>query len=255
VAAHPADDHASGALRAAHTAEAVRRRLRSPHHSYLRDFVYGAVDGTVTTFAVAAGAIGANLRSSVVIILGVANLIADGFSMAVSNFLATRSDRQRRERAGRDEERHITIFPEGEREEIRQIYAAKGFSGDELERVVDVITADRARWIETMLQEELGFPAETADPYRAAASTFVAFLLVGFIPLVAFVVRAMVPGTFDDPFVWSSALTAITFFGIGTLKAPFVDERWWRSGLETLAIGGFAAALAYAVGAAIGGIV
>lgn len=243
------------AHRAEHTPDAIRRRLGTQRHSYLRDFVYGAVDGTVTTFAVAAGSVGAGLRSTIVIILGLANLIADGFSMAASNFLATRSDRQRRDQARRDEEHHIVAFPEGEREEIRQIYSAKGFEGEELERVVEVITADRARWVETMLSEELGFPTEPPDALRAAAATFVAFVSVGFVPLFAFVARTWLPDVFDAAFTWSAVLTGITFFAIGALKGRFVDARWWRSGAETLAVGGVAAVLAYVVGAAIGSVV
>ena len=67
--------------------------------------------------------------------------------------------------------------------------------------------------------------------------------------------RAIVPGTFEEPFAWSAVLTAFTFFGIGALKGRFVDAPWWRSGVETFAVGGVAAALAYVVGAAIGGVV
>src|ERR1044072_7380007 len=140
-----------------HTAEAVRRRLAAPPPvSYLRDFVYGAIDGTVTTFAVVAGVEGASLSATVVIILGIANLVADGFSMAVSTFLGSRAEAQQRERARCEEQRQIELVPEGEREEIRQLFAAKGFAGDELERIVEVITSDRDVWGAAMMSEELG---------------------------------------------------------------------------------------------------
>jgi VIT1/CCC1 family predicted Fe2+/Mn2+ transporter len=238
-----------------HTPEAVRARLEdAPAASYLRDFVYGAVDGAVTTFAVVAGVAGAELDETVIIILGFANLIADGFSMAASNFLGSRAERQQRERARRDEERQIHADPEGEREEIRQIFAAKGFEGEDLERVVEVITSDSKLWTDTMMSEELGFGATEPDEKRAALATFVAFVVVGFVPLLVFVVDQLISGRIDGAFAWSAILTGVAFFVVGAMKARFVDQRWWRSGLETLAIGGSAAVLAYAAGALLQGV-
>lgn len=235
-------------LRSQHTSDAISARLRGPQTRYLRDFIYGAVDGIVTTFAVVAGAAGAGLESRVVIILGVANLIADGFSMSVSNYSGTRAERQQRERARREEAEHIALMPEGEREEIRQIYAAKGLSGDTLEAVVQAITADRERWLETMLTEELGYPPNGGSPLRAAVMTFVAFVAFGALPLVVFVFQSVSGVDVELPYTWSAILTGIAFFAVGTLKARFVDQAWWRAGLETLTIGGAAALLAYLVG-------
>jgi VIT1/CCC1 family predicted Fe2+/Mn2+ transporter len=243
-------------LRRDHSPEAIGRRLSEPPAAtYLRDFIYGAIDGAVTTFAIVAGAAGASLGNTVVVILGVANLFADGFSMAVSNFLGARAEREQRDRARRDEEQHITLVPEGEREEVRQLFAAKGFSGDELEHVVDVITADRDRWIDTMMTEELGYGTDSGNPIRAAASTFAAFVAVGAVPLAVFVVNAISPGTVARPFLWSGVLTAVAFFAVGGMKARVVAGRWWRGGLETLLVGGAAAAVAYAIGVALEGIV
>ena len=237
-------------LQAAHVPAMVRKRLRDkPAPSYLQDFIYGAVDGAVTTFAVVAGVEGAGLQEKVVIILGAANLLADGFSMAISNFLGSRAERQRRERARREEELQIRVVPEGEREEIRQIFAAKGFEGRDLERVVDVITSDTELWTETMMSEELGFGSSAPNEFRAAAATMVAFLAIGFLPLVVFVYDLAAVGQVDHAFRWSALMTGVAFFVVGALKSRFVDQSWWRSGLETLVVGGVAAALAYATGA------
>ena len=149
-----------------HSPRAIRERLLRPQgQNHLRDFIYGGIDGAVTTFAVVAGVAGAGLSATVVIILGVANLIADGFSMAVSNFAATRSEMQQRALARAEEERQILELPEGEREEIRQIFSLKGFSGENLDRVVEVITDNPRVWVDTMMLEERGYGTAREEPW------------------------------------------------------------------------------------------
>ena len=242
-------------LAAAHTPEAVKARLEAgPSHSDLRDFIFGAIDGTVTTFAVVSGVSGAGLSAGVLIILGVANLIADGFSMGISNFLGTQAERQQRARTRSEEEYHVKVFPEGEKEEIRQIFASKGFSGADLERVVEVITSDNDRWVTTMLREEHGLPAVEVSPWRAGLVTYLGFMIAGLLPLLPFIYQALVPGGLPQPLFWSIALAGLVFFTIGALKSLYVEQHWYWAGLEILAIGGVAAGLAYLVGAALKGI-
>jgi VIT1/CCC1 family predicted Fe2+/Mn2+ transporter len=148
----------------AHTPEAVSARLRAvPDHRYLRDLVYGAVDGTVTTFAVVSGVAGPNLPGRI-IFLGIANVVADGFSMAAGNFLVARADSQVAHRARQMEERHVDAVPV------------------------------------------------------------------------------------------SAAMTASVFFGIGTLKSRFVNQPWYRGGLEVLGVGGGAALLAFLFGLMLRGL-
>lgn len=250
-----ADPDAVGRLRREHTPAAVADRLaRQPDHSYLRDFVYGAIDGTVTTFAVVAGVAGAGLRSSVVIILGVANLIADGFSMATSNFLGARTERQQHDRARADEQHQIALYPEGEREEIRQILAAKGLTGRTLDEAVDAVTSDVERWVDVMVTDELGLAPQLPNAPRAASTTFVAFVAVGLLPLLPFIVTSLLPRATAQPFSWSAAMTAAAFFVVGAVKGRLVEQQPLRSGLEVLAVGGAAAVLAYVAGAVLGGL-
>jgi VIT1/CCC1 family predicted Fe2+/Mn2+ transporter len=240
---------ASESLVPDHTPEAVAQRLSGgPSHSVLRDLVYGAIDGTVTTFAVVAGVAGASLGASVVIILGIANLVADGFSMAVSNFLGVRSEEQRRARVRAEEQRHIALVPEGEREELRQLLAAWELPDDLREQVVAHVSASEDRWVELMVQWEHGFPSQPPNPWRAAAATFGAFVVVGFVPLAPFVADELPGVSVADPFAWSIAATAVTFVAVGVARGTAVALPRWRTALETLLVGGAAAALAYGAG-------
>lgn len=233
-------------LEHSHTREAIRERLsgeRAP--SYVRDWVYGGIDGCVTTFAIVAGAVGADLSARVVLIMGFANLLADGLSMAASNFSGTRTEQEEAERLLAIERKHIALAPEGEREEIRQIFGAKGFSGADLERIVEVVTANEAAWASTMLVEEYGVAPAQRSALKAATSTFTAFVLCGLFPLLPYLL-----GT-PDAARLSVAAAGVTFFAIGSIRSRWSLKPWWRSGLETFAIGLGAALVAYAVGAAL----
>ena len=220
---------------------------------YLGEFVYGGIDGSVTTFAVVAGAAGANLDSAVVIILGFANLIADGFAMSVGSYLSTKSEQENYDKHKAVEYWEVDHLPEKEKEEIRDIYRDKGFEGELLEQIVDVITADKDRWVDVMMKEELEMSEETKSPVAMGGVTFLSFLIFGFIPLLIYVMDYMSPME-ASLFTISSVLTGVTFALIGALKAFVNQTRVWRSMVETLFLGGAAATLAYYVGAVLEGL-
>ncbi len=227
-----------------HSPEAIAERLADgPGHTYLHDAVLGGIDGAVTTFAIVSGVAGAQLSTGIVLILGVANLIADGFSMAAGNYASTRAEHDDFERLEAIEYQHVDEFPEGEREELRWLFRRKGFEGDELERMVAVISSDRDRWVATMLTEEYGLPHAIRSPLLAGTATMVAFLACGLVPLLPYMLG--VPAAFE----WSVGTTAVVFVLIGAYKSRWSIRAWWSSSLETLLIGGGAATMAYVIGA------
>ncbi len=228
--------------------EISERLAREKKPSYVRDWVYGGIDGTVTTFAVVAGVVGAGLSANIIFILGLANLLADGLSMAAGNFSATKSEIDDRERIRAVELRHIKETPEGEREEIRQILAGKGLSGVGLDEAVDAISSDEKTWVDFMLNEEYGLAATLRTPMAAAIATFAAFVICGAVPLVPFVFFGA------DMFYVSLLASGLVFFLIGAVKSRWALAPWWHSGLETFAIGMAAAGCAYGVGYLLQGL-
>jgi len=230
-------------LEASHTPAAIRERLsKAPTASYLRDWVYGGIDGAVTTFAIVAGVVGAELGWRVILILGLANLLADGFSMAASNYSGTKTEIDDYKRLEAIERRHIMQIPDGEREEVRQILERKGLRDHALSQATASVTADHDRWVEIMMREEHGLAAALRSPLKSAASTFIAFVLCGAVPLLPFAF------SLTYSFNVSIAATAIVFAVIGALKSRWSLVPAWRSSLETLAIGAAAAAVSYFVG-------
>jgi VIT1/CCC1 family predicted Fe2+/Mn2+ transporter len=197
---------------------------------------------------------GADLSPGILVVLGVANLAGDGFSMAAGNYLSTQAEQQQRDRLRRMESRHIDMVPDGEREEIRQIFAGYGVTDEALEQAVVAVTGDRERWIDVMLREEHGVSASRARPFVAALVTFVAFLLIGLIPLMPFLANLLHSGLVPAPFAISTACTGAAFFLVGAIKSRFVDEHWLRAGSATLFVGGLAAGIAYVLGAALRGL-
>ena len=214
---------------------------------YLGEFVYGGIDGCVTTFAVVAGAVGANLNSNIILILGFANLLADGFAMSVGAYLSAKTEKDQYQKHKAIEYWEIENIPEKEIEEIRQIYRAKGFEGELLEQVVAVIVKDKERWVDVMMKEELEMIEDYRSPFKIGGVTYITFLLVGLIPLSVYLIDYLIPIN-SDPFLWTILCTAFGFIFIGLLKATMNQTSRFRAVFETLMLGACAAFVAYFVG-------
>lgn len=237
-----------------HTKSMIKKAIAHPdeHQSsgkYLSDAVYGALDGMVTTFAIVSGVVGANLDLGIILILGFANLLADGFSMAAGSFLSSKSERDYHRQEYQREKWEIKNFPEAEVEEVRQIYKRKGFTGKDLENAVKTITSDEDRWLHCMMVEELGIIEDDKTPSTIALITFGAFVTCGFVPLLAYILINAIPALASlNPFVTSCILTGAAIFTVGALRSYFIAKKWYWAGLEMFVIGGAASAVSYAIG-------
>lgn len=215
---------------------------------YIGQAVYGASDGIVTTFAAISGVAGASLSPTVALIVGLANLFADGLSMAIGDYLSEKSERDYIKSEKEREMWEIKHLPEAERREVYEIYKRKGLSGKKLENLVDAITSNENTWVETMLHEELGLFEDDSSPVKSALVTFFAFIIAGFMPLVAYVFASQHPFIAQYQFVISCIITGITLFVVGALRQIVTGVKWFIGGIEMLMIGGLSAVVAYGVG-------
>ncbi len=229
-----------------------------PHGSnsgkYIKSIVYGGLDGIITTFAVVAGVAGATLPVGIVLILGFANLIADGLAMAFGDFLSTRAEEEfygaERDREEWEFDNHL----EGEKRELVELYLEKGLSGEDAETIVDILAKDRDTMVDVMMVEELGLFKSDQSPLGNALATFLSFVLFGFVPLLSYVVGYVGKLGPKFGFSWACVLTALTLFALGSLKARFTDRPWAGSGLEMLLVGGIAALAAFGIGHLLQGL-
>jgi vacuolar iron transporter family protein len=227
---------------------------RSRWGNYLGDMVYGGLDGIVTTFAVVSGVAGARLDASVILILGLANLLADGFSMATGNYLSTRSEREYYDRELRRQEWEIEHFPDGQRAELLALYQQHGYAEADAARMVAMQTADKQRWAAVMMIEELGMVREDGNPLANALATFLAFVIAGALPLLVYLLGLVVPIAPDAAFPTSVVLSGVALFALGAAKVYVTGLNPIRSGLEMLLVGGLAALVAYVIGVLLRGL-
>lgn len=245
------------ASQAAHTPQAIaaaREEHGSPSAQYIGNLVYGGLDGIVTTFAVVSGVAGASLGLGVVLILGLANMLGDGLSMAIGAYLSSKSEREYYEREREREAWEIEHVPEGERAELIEIYKADGYTDEDTRQIVDVQTKDKKRWLDAMMVQELGLLPDDRRPALSALATFAAFVIAGTVPLTVYLVGLVVPIDPVVAFRSSVLLSGLALFSLGAAKVLVTERNWLRSGLEMLFVGGLAAGAAYLVGFLLRGL-
>lgn len=217
--------------------------------NYIRDVVFGFGDGINTSLGIVAGVGGAIIAADVVILAALIGMFTGAKAMAVQNYLAVKSQREILESEIKREEYEIQTVPEREKEEIEQIYRAKGFEGEELSRVVSKITSDKDVWLKTMLTEELGLNLEIlGNPLKGALIMFGSFLLGGILPIIPyFAVKA---GMFSSitAIVIAIIISVSASFIIGAIKGRIAKKSWIRGGIEMAGLGTGIALIGYGIG-------
>ena len=237
-------------MRRAHDVNAAEPH-KQEQGQYIKSMIYGGLDGIVTTFAVVAGVAGASLSAGIVLILGFANLIADGLSMAIGDFLSTKAENEYNQAERAREQWEVDYHPEGEKKEMVELYMEKGINEEEARQIVDIISKHKKAWVDIMMVEELGIIESDESPLKNALVTFISFALFGFLPLLAYVLAYYIPVLRIHTFFIASVLTGLTLFTLGAMKVRITERNWLTAGMEMLIVGGVAAAAAYGVGVAL----
>ncbi|MGP6139504.1 MULTISPECIES: VIT1/CCC1 transporter family protein [unclassified Jeotgalibaca] len=221
---------------------------------YIKSIVYGGLDGIVTTFAVVSGVAGASLAVRVVIILGFSNLLADGFSMAVGDYLSSKSENEYNMGLKQQKRRELVDNFDNEVESLIVSYENKGLSKEDAQTIAYTLAKYETPFIDQKIIWEQGNSEVLEGPLKNAIVTFSSFFIFGMIPLLTYVFSMFLPFIHDNAFTIASVLTGMTLFLLGALKSRITHSNWIKSGLEMLGIGGLAAVAAYLIGFILGGI-
>jgi VIT1/CCC1 family predicted Fe2+/Mn2+ transporter len=194
-----------------------------------------------------AGAAGADLSAKIILILGFANLVADGFSMGVGAYLSARSEQDLYNK----QRTKVMNEIEGERTDtdlIHKIYKRRGFKGDLLEKVADVISKDKRHFVDVVMAEEHEMLPEKRSAFAIGAATYAAFIIVGFVPLLAYTLDYVFDLNWENLFGITAVLAGLAFAGVGVLKSQITESSRIRAVAETLTLGILAAGFAYYIG-------
>ena len=213
--------------------------------SGVRDMIFGANDGLVSTLAFVAGVMGAITDSYVILLSGIAELFAGTISMAAGAYQSSKSELEIMERESQRE----TVkgrTPEEEKEELVRFYQSEGYTSAEAEAIVERIAKEKEFSIEMGTLEELGLaPEEIGNPIKAGVLCGLSFGISAIIPILPFAFKAL---SAMDAMKFSIIATLASLFGVGASKTIFSRKNWIRSGFEMMVIGASASAITYLIG-------
>lgn len=214
----------------------------------LRAAIFGVNDGLVSNFSLVMGFAGAEAKPEYILLAGVAGLLAGSFSMAAGEYVSVRAQRELFEQQIAMEKQELEMSPEEEEEELALIYQAKGIPNDQARALARRIIANPKTAIDTLAREELGLnPGELGSPWVAAGSSFFAFVIGAFVPVLPYLFSAG-----RTAWAASGVMSCLALFGVGALISIFTARGPLVSGLRMLGIGLLASAITYAVGALLG---
>ena len=243
-----------GDVEASIEAHLLSHKLAEKHKSggnFLKSFVYGGMDGIITTFSIVTGVFGSSLGAKVVVILGVSNVIGDGLAMAFGDYLSSKAEIEFQQAEKARETWEVENNPEGEMMEMEELYIAKGIAEEDAKVLTQILSKNKQVWIDIMMVEELGIIEETEAPWKKGMVTFFSFVICGLFPLLPFLVCIRMNVDMHNIFYVAVGVTAFSLFFIGAIKTRFTDVNFFKSGLETLIIGAVAASSSYAIGYAL----
>lgn len=233
----------------------IIKKLRSIGEGYLRDAIYAANDGIVTTFAVVSAVAGAALESNIIIILGFANLLADAFSMATGNYMGTRSEGDQYDHEMQKTKHAFKKDEKKFKQHATKYFSSLGkYSEKEAKTMVDIMSKNKDFFLHTIIYNRIGISASDArDALKNGTVTFFTFVIAGVVPLIPYVIFS--GNNADTNFIIVCVFTGITLFLVGSLRTIFSAKNWILGGLEMLVAGGFAAVIAFGLGYALKALV
>mmetsp|Transcript_22508 Transcript_22508/g.35382 ORF Transcript_22508/g.35382 Transcript_22508/m.35382 type:complete len:275 (-) Transcript_22508:366-1190(-) len=249
------DPEASRIIHDSTSAAGQHRENHKGGGEYVKAMIFGGLDGILTSFAIVAGAVGGGLAWQSVLILGFSNILADALSMGVGEYLSSKAHNEYVLSEKKREEWELRNHKEGEIKEMIDIYVERGMGQADATQVVNTMAKYEAFFVNVMMAEELGMPAngqvaDPADTVQEGLIMFAAFAVFGSMPLLGYcVVPALAPdASSSELFAVAVFVTLLFLFGLGAVKSHFSTKSWYCSGIETLLLGGCCAGIAYEIG-------